>query len=368
MTIVYKLPILYILSNNKKRFWKIWIEDNVTIHREYGIIDSKITIPSSKSCKSLEKAITEVNALWRKKKESGFTENINIIKSRSNEIKPMGAHKLEDHYNKIKYPCCLQHKLDGFRCLANINNAEVTLYSKNMKKFIYLNHIKKEILTLKKILNTNIYLDGELYEKGLHLHKISSMVMKKYATKEEEDEMMQISYYIFDIFDINNLLETFSERYLKLKSIFKINNFTYLKLVTCEKVNSYAKIEKLNDQYILEGYEGVIVRNMDGLYKLNSKSYDVLRTKEFKRKEFQIIGAKEGSGTQKGAVIWKLQCLNNKNLHFWAIPLGTISKRINIYKDYIINPDKYHVKTMVKFLDIDQEGCVIRNPIVDYFF
>ena len=368
MTIIYKLPILYILSNHKKRFWKIWIEDDITIHREYGIIESKITVPLPKKCQSLEKAITETNTLWRKKRESGFSENINIIKSRSNEIKPMGAHKLEDHYNKIKYPCYVQHKLDGFRCLANINNDKVTLYSKNMKIFVYLNHIKREIETLKKILHNNIYLDGELYEKDLHLHKISSMVMKKYATKEEEEQMMQISYYIFDMFDINNLQETFLERYSKLKNILNKTKFTYLKLVTCEKVNSYLKIQKLNDQYILEGYEGVIVRNADGIYKLNNKSYDVLRTKEFKKKEFEIIGAKEGTGTQKGAVIWKLQCLNNKNLYFWAIPLGTIKERILIYKDYINNPRKYiHKKKIVKFLDIDQSGCVIRNPIVEYF-
>ena len=35
---------------------------------------------------------------------------------------------------------------------------------------------------------------------------------------------------------------------------------------------------------------------------------DSLRTKEFKKGEFKIIGFKEGSGDQKGAVIWKIEC------------------------------------------------------------
>jgi ATP-dependent DNA ligase len=361
MKIIYQLPKLYIYSNKKKRFWHIWIEEDITIHREYGTIDGKITIPKPLSMENLNKSITKVNDLWLKKKESGFYEDFNVIKSKSDKVKPMGAHKLDLFYNKIKYPAFVQRKLDGFRCLANNS----ILYSKNMKPFIFLNHIKRELSTLKNILNNNIYLDGELYEFGLQLHQISSLVTKKYATKEDEEEMKDVSYYIFDIFDINNLQETFCERYAKLKDIFDKNKFIYLKLVTCEIVNSYSEIENLNTKYIYDGYEGIIVRNMDGIYKLNTKSYDVLRTKEFKKKEFEIIGAKKGSGTQDGAIIWKLKCLNNNQKYFWAIPLGSIPERVILYKDYLKNNNKYIGKKVnVKYLDIDKSGCVIRNPIV----
>ena len=380
MKILYKLPILYILSNNKKRFWKIWInEDNNKIYicREYGIIGGKITIPQEKiinhigTITPLQKAITEVNSLWRRKKESGFQEenNIlaNIVKSKTSKIKPMGAHKLDEHYHKIKYPALVQRKLDGFRCLSNVDktNNIVNLYSKNMKPFIFLNHIKKEILKIKELIDSNIYLDGELYNDTLKLHEISSLVMKKYATKEDENNMKNISFYIFDMFDIQHLNETFEERYKKLKNIFKKYTFQYLKLVECTEVSSYENIKKLDIQFLYEGYEGVIVRNKDGIYQLNSKSYDVLRTKEFKKKEFQIIDAKAGTGTQNGSVIWKLQCFNNKNKTFWAIQLGKINDRIKIYQDFITNPKKYiYKKAIVKYLDIDKDGCIIRNPIV----
>lgn len=365
MKIIYELPKLYIISNNKKRFWHIWIEDDITINREYGIIGGKIIIPYKKKIESFKKAITEVNTLWRKKKESGFNESLNIIQLRTNKIKPMGAHKLNDHSDKIKYPALVQRKLDGFRCLANISKNNVTLNSKNMKPFVFLHHIKKEILTLKSLLKTNIYLDGELYEYGLHLHEISSLVMKKYASKNDEESMKKISYYVFDMFDLNNLEETFLERYAKLSIIFNKYKFKYLNLVTCEVVNSYFEIKKLDEQYLYEGYEGIIVRNIDGLYKLNSKSYNVLRTKEFKKKEFKIIGAKKGTGTQDGAIIWKLECLIDKNSSFWAIPVGTIEERIKIYNEYLETPNTFlNKKVFVKFLDIDKNGCVIRNPIV----
>ena len=335
--------------------------------RKYGIINGTIIKPQKKHKTDLNKAITEVKALWRKKKESGFSENVNNISIKSNFIKPMGAHKLNDHSHKIKYPVYIQKKLDGFRCLTHVINKNAIMYSKGMKPFVFLNHIKNEIIKIKELVNdSNIYLDGELYEKHLNLHQISSLVMKKYASEENEENMKHVSYYIFDMFNLKQMNETFEERYNKLKSIFNTNKFKYLKLVTCENVKTLYEINALNEKYLYEGYEGVIVRNKDGLYKLNSKSYDVLRTKEFKKKEFKIIGAKEGSGTQKGAIIWNLQCLNNKNKNFWAIPIGTINDRINIYKKYVFNPDLYIGKlAKVKFLEITSDGCISRNPIVE---
>jgi ATP-dependent DNA ligase len=365
--IIYRLPILYILTNNKKRFWEIWLSEeynNIYICRKYGILGGKITVPNKKLIENKKKAETQINALWRKKKESGFQEESNIIQMKSNIVKPMGAHKLDDYYHKIKYPAYVQRKLDGFRCLSNIKNNKVILYSKGMKEFVYLNHIKKEILKIKELLNNeNIYLDGELYKFCLGLHDISSLVMKKYASKSDEELMKQISYNIFDIFNITNLNESFEQRYKNLKKIFKYNNFKYLKLVTCENVNYYEEIKNLDIQYLYEGYEGVIVRNKDGIYKLNSKSYDVLRTKEFKKKEFEIIGAKMGSGTQNGAIIWQLKC-NNKS--FWAIPIGTIKDRIQKYKEFINFPNRFIGKfAKVKYLVMDSDGCITRNPIVE---
>jgi predicted DNA-binding WGR domain protein len=148
MNKVFELPILYI-TTNKKRFWQIWIEQSIEqqnklninneyyIVRKYGIIGGTITNPQKKHKKDLNKTITEVKALWRKKKESGFSENMNNISIKSNFIKPMGAHKLNDHSHKIKYPVFVQKKLDGFRCLTHIFDKNPIMYSKGMKPFVF---------------------------------------------------------------------------------------------------------------------------------------------------------------------------------------------------------------------------------------
>ncbi len=374
-------PILYLDTNNqKKRFWKIWIEikktpnNNYFLCREYGIIGGKITIPNPIELDDEKKIITKANALFKKKKESGFYEegdkkNNIEIKTKQSIIKPMGAHKLDDHYQKLKYPVCVQKKLDGYRCLSHYNMKEkkIELLSKNMKPFLHLPHIKDELNKIKELYSGNLYLDGELYEKGLQLHNIGSMVRKQYVNKENIERMKQVSYYVFDCFQIDKMDLTFKERfeYLK-KNIFNKYSFKYIKLVDCMTLNNYEEVLKENEKYLMEGFEGVIVRNLNGLYQWNKKSYDVLRTKEFKKGIFEIVGAKEGQGAQKGSVVWQCKCLKNNNKTFWVIPIGTIEERRKQWKEYEKNSKKYiGRKVKVKYLDIDKEGCVTRNPILE---
>lgn len=377
-----ELPTLYLnTSNGKKRYWKIWIEKNESVYilREYGIIGGKITYQKPKLIKhsgtisSFEKAKTEIMAQWRKKKELGFSEETNnkLHIKKSNVIRPMGAHKLNDHYLKIKYPAYVQTKLDGFRCLSHIQNNKAILFSKSMKQFVFLNHIKKEIEEIKSMLsNSNIYLDGELYSHSLDLHQISSLVMKKYANNEDIEKMKQIEYWIFDCFSIEHLsTETFEIRYQKLEEIFKKygKNWKYLKIVPCVTVSNYQEILNLDTQFLLDGYEGVIVRNKNGIYRLNYKSYDVLRTKEFKKGLFTIHSAKEGS---YGGIIWNIECQKNSNKNFWAIQQGTFQERVDLYNDFKKNQLKYKgKKVQIKYLGIDKNnGCVMRNPIVEKIF
>lgn len=379
-----KYPELFInTSNGKKRFWKIWIDldkNNNTfyLYREYGIIGGKITKPLPiEMPKSFEKKIlTKANALFKMKKESGFFEESelnskkNQIKTKQSIIKPMGAHKLDDFHHKLKYPVCVQKKLDGYRCLSHydVQNKKIELLSRSMKPFLHLPHIKEELEKIKELYSGELYLDGELYEKGLALHNIGSIVRKQFVNENNIERMKDVSYYIFDCFQINKMNLDFKERYEYLKkNIFDKNSFKYIKLVECVKINNYEDVLKENEKYLLDGYEGVIVRNLDGLYQWNKKSYDVLRTKEFKKGEFKIIGAKEGQGAQKGSIVWQCSC-GKDSKSFWVIPVGTIEERRKMWKEYKENNEKYIGKrVIVKYLEKDKEGCVTRNPILVEF-
>ncbi len=371
--IIKEYPVLHLdLSTGKRRFWKIWIEkekDHYLLKREYGIILGKITRPIPIQMLDEKKIITKANALFKKKKEEGFYEKKNQkknqIQTKQHIIRPMGAHKLDDFHQRLHYPVCVQRKLDGYRCLAHSHHKKIELLSRNMKPFSHLPHIRKELEKINELKEKNIYLDGELYSHDLKLHNIGSIVRKQYVNDANIERMKEVSYYVFDIFDVNKMDMTFEERYDYLKkNIFDKYDFQYIKLVSCVRVNNYEGVLKENELYLSEGYEGVIVRNLDGLYQWNKKSYDVLRTKEFKKGIFKVVDTKEGEGAQSGAILFGVECLKDPKLHFWVMPVGTLEERRKMMK----NSKKYiGKKVIVKYLDIDSKGCVTRNPILEEF-
>ena len=367
-------PILYIdIHSNKKRFWKLWIEKKGDIYllcREYGILNGKMTIPNPIEMSDEKKIITKANMLFRKKKESGFYERNEmkqIKQMKQNIIKPMGAQKLDDYKHKLIYPVCVQKKLDGYRCLTHRNKEnEIDLYTRNMKPYLYMDQIKNEYKQMKE-LTSNIYLDGELYVHGKKLHNIGSILRKKHIDESDIQKMNEIEYYVFDMFDIKNMEMTFRERYDFLSKLFKKYHSICkkIKFVTCVSCKNEKEIEKENEKYLLEGYEGVIVRNWNGKYEWNKKSYDVLRTKQFQKDIFEIKNAKEGSGSQKGAIIYEIKC-GKHGKSFWTIPIGKIEDRKKQYEEFKKDKKKYiGKKVIIKYLEKDKNSCVTRNPILE---
>ena len=376
-------------SKGNTRFWEIYLEKAGIkcwkIHHKYGIIGGKVTEPiprevcgpdGTDGSDAYKKALTKMNAEIRKKRLLGFQESVKKSVVRGSVFGPMGAHKLDDFPHKLRFPVMVQRKYDGYRCMARIgSDGQVTLLSKSMKPFAHLHHIHDQ---LKGILRGKgmgeIYLDGELYSHGLKLNEIARLIMKRRVlTADEEAASRAISFYVFDLVDPQHPDMTFSERFGRLKEILrgKANTLNLkrsgIQLVEGKIAQNLDEVYRLNDQYLMEGYEGVIVRNMDGIYQYKKKSYDVLRTKEFKHGEFEIVGGKIGTGSYSSTVIWELRCQNSSSRKsFYAIQMGSAEERARVCAEFKKNPGRFVGKmARVKYLMIDDYGCVLRNPIVE---
>lgn len=291
-------------------------------------------------------------------------------------IKPMGAYKIEDYLHKVIYPAISQPKLDGFRCIAryNVNEKKVILSSRSGKEFCNLNKIKEQLKIIfenldKKYNKSQFYFDGELYCKNMSFSKLSGVIRTKYLNESKEKLQNELVYNIFDCFylpDLENL--TFENRYNILKNIFsKINKnkkFSNITLVPIKYILSNQDIDKQYLDYIKEGYEGIIIRNMKGLYKIGgARSLDVFRSKEFKQGTFKIVSYKEGQGEEKGTPIWELECQIDKSKHFSAKPIGSREDRKKQFKNANLLVGKI---AKVKYIDLDNlTGCVSRNPVVE---
>ncbi len=99
---------------------------------------------------------------------------------------------------------------------------------------------------------------------------------------------------------------------------------------------------------------------MRGTYKLRAKSIDVLKSKDVKRDTFTITGFKEASGNNRGTVIWEIRCNKDPRKSFWAKPMGSREDRRKMFK----RGDEYiGKKVIVKYFEIDKNGCVTKNPV-----
>lgn len=353
------------------RFWEIIIltdQNNISIYTKYGVIGGKITETKPQIFTDKSKALTFAKKKMTDKIRIGYTpESGNTINNKQvkNFIKPMGAILLEGNENKIKYPAYSQPKLDGFRGIAvkikKVNNS-IEILSRNGLPYPHLEKLKNSLETF-PLLNQGYQLDGEIYLHGLTLGDLRSVLGRKKLNSPGVLILeKKIRYCVFDFFG-NNIKFPFEKRLDMLKNAFHSwkNKSNDIILVETKLVNSLTAIDKLRNDYLDMGYEGIIVRNKDGLYLPGKKSQDVFRSKEFKKDIFKIVGALEGKGNNKGTVIWKLECLNDKSKTFTAKPVGTFEERKSLYN----NKNKYiGLKIQIKYFELDNKtGCVSRHPV-----
>ena len=262
-----------------------------------------------------------ININLRKLNKVNKNLNNKIENNKSKKHYPMLAYDYKKKSDKIIFPCFIQPKLDGVRALGIGNQ----LYSRNGNIFPTLEHIKKEL----EENNDNLILDGELYTDDINFEKIVGLVRK--STKTQEEEKLSLKIY-FNVFDIVDKTLTFKERYSILKNFIEKNSFKYIKLVKTEICNKKELIEKYLDNYINEGYEGIIIRNGNGKYEENIRSNNLLKLKRFIDEEFEIINYTTPSeGKEIGCVIW--ECKTKEGKKFSVRPEGNYNERKKLYKE-----------------------------------
>jgi ATP-dependent DNA ligase len=305
----------------------------------------------------LQQAINEARAAWVKKKESGYspigvlttpaiidTIEEEAVGSKSKGITedvplPMLAHDYNKRGKSIKFPCFVQRKFDGTRCVGMPSKG---LFSRNKKSYPHLEHIVAEINRLPP----TIILDGELYSDTLTFQEIVGLVKRETLKPGDEEKQKQIKFHVYDI--INGM--PYEQRYANLQILFNRYKFKYLELVKTEQCNSEEHMKELHSQYVAEGYEGIMLRNKQGLYK-NARSDSLQKFKLFFDGEFKVVDYKEGDGLEAGCVIWI--CENEDGKQFACRPRGTREERMELYE----NGDDYVGKMLtVRFQELTTDG------------
>ena len=211
------------------------------------------------------------------------------------KTKAMLAHKYNP--DKADYPAFIQPKLDGVRCLFSTSGA----FSRAGNQFMNVDHIE-EALKPFFAKNPTAVLDGELYNHGLKddFEKIISLVRKKKPTKEDKLEAAElVEYHIYDVASM-----TFATYTTRLNYINSISNFRWnhiLRRVDTQVALDFDEAVKMHKKNLKLGYEGSIYRSFEGKYK-GTRSWDLMKFKDFHDAEATIIGYEEGKGKREGTL------------------------------------------------------------------
>jgi len=310
---------------------------------------------------AFQQAVSEARSAWIKKKESGYQEVGTQIQNKNKEEKaisssrgkgitkdvplPMLAHDYNKRGSSMKFPCFSQRKYDGTRC---VGIPDKGLFSRNRKQYPHLKHIVDEI---NKLPSTCV-LDGELYSNTLTFQEIVGIVKRETLKKGDEEKQLQIKFHVYDL--INNM--PYEKRYVSLEQIFHNHSFQYLELVKTDVCENEKNMKELHAKYVEEGYEGIMLRNKNGLYK-NARSIDLQKYKEFFDDEYEVVDYKEGEGQEEGCVLWV--CKTPEGKMFNCRPRGSREDRIELFKD----GKKYVGKKLtVRFQELTDEK-VPRFPV-----
>ena len=359
------LPTLYGKSTNGKiKEWNISVlqmaDGTCYIETKHGYEDGKKqldqryigegkNIGRANETSPYEQACSEAQSAHSRKKDSGYVEDKSNIPSASDGMfLPMLAHRYDKHSAKINFPCLVQPKLDGARMLARKEGGVVTMWSRKGKVIDIPDKINAQLC---EMLADGQSTDGELYVHGWTFQRIIAAVKKK------RDDTDLLEYHIYDS---PHPTLTFEQR-LPQKGISAImfphycQNWTIIgkniKFITTYDAACQDEFNVFEKMFIQQGYEGMMVRNQNSLYKYKHRSYDLQKVKRFTDDEFKIIGGKDGEGRESGLVIFR--CITPNGLEFDVRPKGTHEERAIIFK----NLDSYIGKNLtVKYQELTDDG------------
>lgn len=331
------------------RVWNIDVCDNIiTIcHGIKGmkLIETKEIITKGKNIGKknettpCQQAKIIAQSRYDKKVRSGYSPLENDSNNDNIIIFPMLAHDFKKHEKKVVYPVYAQPKLDGYRMIYNIKNN--TPYSRTGK--IYESIVDTQLHNELNIFETYDIegLDGELISTTNNFESLGQI------RKKNKKIGYDIVYIVYDI--INN--DIYEKRLKLLKEIFENNDFKKILLIDTCIIQNKNELKEKHSEYINKQYEGTIIRNINGLYMKNYRSYDLLKYKDFMDNEFIIIGHDYEINNDKKLIVWKCKTTNDNE--FTVRPKGTVEERMSLCD---IANNFYGKKLWVKFFEYTEKG------------
>jgi ATP-dependent DNA ligase len=347
-------PIFGLDKLGKTRVWKATvfshydsaspsqIQMNAMAVIQHGIYDGKLQTDTRKYTEGknigkknettpLEQCISEVEKKRKDKIEKeGYSaafpsRDTGVVDGTvKRKIFPMLANKYEPAAKTrggIVFPCYVQPKLDGLRCVVCLHEGAPTYQSRTGGYFTGLQHLDHAVTQV--LLKTpTLVLDGELYTQQIPFEELAGIIKKKTLSEADKEKIKCVQYHVYDLIipDMH-----FKDRLSILNRLLSTDSSALVTQVPTVLADTPQAYKDKFGEYVADGYEGIMLRNANGFYQENYRSNDLMKYKEFFEDEYKIVGFKEATGRDAGTVIW--ECETKEGMRFSVRPKGTQKAR-----------------------------------------
>lgn len=306
--------------------WEIFTDGSEVVIRR-GRVGTKIaesrTISKAKNVgkknetTGFTQAIADAESKWRKQIKKGYTENKEDVGT-TVTLAPL-AKKYQDSAKHVDWEngAVVLTKYDGVRMTAFYRNGEVFFQSRGGEAYPVIAEIAETLKANVFDKNPSFVVDGELYCHGMYLEDITS------AVKKHNGDTPKLSYVVFDLYNPNDKEQGYQERLLH--AVLLLSMEQGIVVADADVLTSEEAMLKSHDQAVADGYEGVVIRSTDGLFKFNQRDVSFIKYKVRHRAEYVTIKPIE---CKNGSV--KIQCKvvhNGEVKLFEPAMLGTIEQQ-----------------------------------------
>jgi hypothetical protein len=277
-------------ATDESLVWSIW-QDGRQVYTEWfppGATESQV---STADYPSVIMATRGMNAAITKKKRNGYSTMADDVANRP--LLPMLANTFSKRSVKsLTFPYIGQPKYDGNRGL--FSPASSILYSRTARPIVAYPRLVLQLCDLSSRLPAfekryRVVLDGEIYKHKTSLQTINGNTAR--TVNIDEDEETQFVVYDCFVPELPKLDQATRLQYLiDQRSVFE-NVTTRVELSTHEIVTSVADVHTLHQRYVDDGYEGVMLRSFDGIYRQGTRSSYLLKHKVEKDATYTVRSA-----------------------------------------------------------------------------
>jgi ATP-dependent DNA ligase len=284
---------------------------------------------------SEDQAVKEALAKIKKQLDKGYVRTLDEASAPATNALNLPLPMLATPIEKIKeadrvFPCQIQAKLDGHRCLATTVDGQVLLYSRGGKPII-LPHIKE---ALQKLVNTGVWAGGNVIDSELYIHgrkrdEIASMV------KKLTEESKEVEYHIYDCITDDK----FEDRSNYVINILEEAD----KPIVCAPTftaHSFEEVKDMHREFLGLGFEGTMLR-FNEPYEAGKRSKFLIKFKDFQDAEFEIVAHQLGKPSIRPNMTYQLPiftCREPKTGELFNVTApGTMVQRHALYEQGLDN-------------------------------